>query len=246
MGERTQQKMATHLKTRVELVLWDARSDEHIRRMHALRVACGWRADEVGEWKYRQLKGTKFMWWVVLVSDAYTDGLSDSHLVRYPDERTPLEDTANAEIMEHRPLAAKEFVPVGHISLEKKPEMDTELKLPANGMFWVTSLYISWALQEGGIGRLAMRQLENLAAEKFFEAGVMALDTPPKEFQLSPEFIKTSYTDGGWGVPKVRCHVKYLWSVNYFNSLSTFHEYLGIAEHSGVVRTTRVCRIPPR
>ncbi|KAK1969869.1 hypothetical protein LY78DRAFT_314734 [Colletotrichum sublineola] len=187
MSERTHLKMATPVAARVELIPWDARSDEHVRRMHAQRVACGWRADEVGEWKDRQLNGTKFM----------------CHLVRYPDESTPLKDTANLERMTHRPPAAQEFMPVGHISLERKPETDAELGLPANGVFWITSLYVSWALQEGGLGRVVMRQLEALAAGDSFQARVLALDTPTKEFQLSPEFIKTSYTDRGWGVPKV-------------------------------------------
>ncbi|GKT45521.1 uncharacterized protein ColSpa_05702 [Colletotrichum spaethianum] len=84
-----------------------------------------------------------------------------------------------------------------------KPGMDMRLELPADVVFWVTSLYISWAIQEGGLGRSAMQKLENLAIELPFEARVLTLDTPTKEFQLSPEFIKMSYSDSGWEVPKV-------------------------------------------
>ncbi|GJC77902.1 hypothetical protein ColLi_00740 [Colletotrichum liriopes] len=195
--------MATGFTNRVKLIPWDARSDGHVRRMYDQRVACGWRADEVREWKDRQLKGTKFMWWIALVRDEYSDELLGNHLVRYPDEKTPLKDTVDAVRTTRRLPTLQDFVPVGHISLETKPEVDSVLKLPENGVFWVTSLYISWAIQEGGVGRSAMRHLENLAVGNSFQARILALDTPSKEFQLSPEFIKTSYTDRGWKVPKV-------------------------------------------
>lgn len=51
--------------SKVYLVPWDAADPAHFERMQAQRVACGWRADEVGEWADKQAAGTKVMYWVV-------------------------------------------------------------------------------------------------------------------------------------------------------------------------------------
>lgn len=50
---------------KVELIPWDPTSEAHYERMYDQRIACGWRANEVPDWKDSQLKGGKAMYWVV-------------------------------------------------------------------------------------------------------------------------------------------------------------------------------------
>lgn len=50
---------------KVELIPWDHTSEAHYERMYDQRIACGWRANEVPDWKDSQLKGNKAMYWVV-------------------------------------------------------------------------------------------------------------------------------------------------------------------------------------
>ena len=52
---------------KIELVPWDASSEEHVKRMFDQRVACGWKEDEVEEWRGRQTNGTRFMYWIVSI-----------------------------------------------------------------------------------------------------------------------------------------------------------------------------------
>lgn len=60
--------MATTIQNkmdRVELIPWDPTSEAQFQRMYDQRVACGWREDEVGEWKDKMLNGQKFLYWIV-------------------------------------------------------------------------------------------------------------------------------------------------------------------------------------
>lgn len=50
---------------KVDLIPWDPTDEAQFQRMYEQRVACGWRIDEVPEWKEKQLQGTKFLYWVV-------------------------------------------------------------------------------------------------------------------------------------------------------------------------------------
>lgn len=52
---------------KVQLIPWDPKDEEHYQRMYDQRVACGWRTDEVAEWKQKQLRGTKVHYWIVRV-----------------------------------------------------------------------------------------------------------------------------------------------------------------------------------
>ena len=49
----------------VHLVPWDPEDEQHYQRMYDQRVGCGWRKDEVDEWKQKQLRGTKVHYWIV-------------------------------------------------------------------------------------------------------------------------------------------------------------------------------------
>ncbi|MBE3044320.1 hypothetical protein IMZ48_17490 [Candidatus Bathyarchaeota archaeon] len=50
---------------KVELIPWDPTSEQQYERMFDQRVACGWREEEVPEWKEAQLNGTKALYWIV-------------------------------------------------------------------------------------------------------------------------------------------------------------------------------------
>lgn len=50
---------------KVDLIPWDPTNEKQYQRMHDQRVACGWRIEEVPQWKEKQLKGIKFLYWIV-------------------------------------------------------------------------------------------------------------------------------------------------------------------------------------
>lgn len=53
-------------KTKVTLIPWDAKSEIHRRWLHEQRVLCNWDWEKVeGEWKEKQIKGEKCMYWIV-------------------------------------------------------------------------------------------------------------------------------------------------------------------------------------
>lgn len=52
-------------RPKVDLVPWDPNDQRQFQRMVAQRIACGWRAEEVPEWKLKVLKGVKLLYWVV-------------------------------------------------------------------------------------------------------------------------------------------------------------------------------------
>jgi hypothetical protein len=51
----------------VVLIPWHPVDEAHYQRMVDQRVACGWREEEVPEWKRKQLDGVKFVYWIVSV-----------------------------------------------------------------------------------------------------------------------------------------------------------------------------------
>lgn len=57
--------MADPKYNKVRLVPWDPTDEKQFQRMYDQRVACGWREDEVAEWKEKMLRGTKFLYWIV-------------------------------------------------------------------------------------------------------------------------------------------------------------------------------------
>ena len=49
----------------VELIPWDAQSESHVERLRQQRLACGWRAESVDEWRQKQLEKKKALHWIV-------------------------------------------------------------------------------------------------------------------------------------------------------------------------------------
>ena len=50
---------------KIKLIPWDAESPEHLDRLVLQRIACGWQAECVPEWKKEQQDGNKMFHWVV-------------------------------------------------------------------------------------------------------------------------------------------------------------------------------------
>lgn len=58
------------LEKTIELIAWDANSQQHIERLQSQREQCGWSRDKVaGLWRDGQLKGTKVLYWIVRIRD---------------------------------------------------------------------------------------------------------------------------------------------------------------------------------
>lgn len=50
---------------KVELIPWDPTSPEHVARLFAQRVACGWKSDNLEVWKLQQREGRVALHWIV-------------------------------------------------------------------------------------------------------------------------------------------------------------------------------------
>ncbi|KAI8713596.1 hypothetical protein NCS52_01304400 [Fusarium sp. LHS14.1] len=188
--------MAVHAKT--TLIPWDPSNEAHFKRMYDQRVACGWRYEEVEEWRNKMLKSQKFLYWIVLADDLEgREELLATHTGRYPDEAEELSDTANTVFSTSREPTNRRFLPIGHIALELLPQQNERFQLPSSTI-WIMSLYISWALQSAGLGRSAMAETERLARLPPFNRDIVGLDTVQKHFQLGDNnFNKTHYSSSG-------------------------------------------------
>lgn len=114
------------------------------------------------------------------------------HLAAYPKESEPLHDAATG----------RSFIPVGHTALEHvTPEEFASMALPPSTL-WVRSLYISWVLQRGGIGRSAMAVTERTAAAAPLFATAAALDTVKGEWQLGDAMMRMVYDYAGMRRPE--------------------------------------------
>ncbi|KAI1377686.1 hypothetical protein F4677DRAFT_45040 [Hypoxylon crocopeplum] len=190
--------MASKHGWKVELVPWDHLSQEHTQRMYDQRVACGWRVEEVPSWVESAKKGRKMFYWV-LFSDALPDRekLMKQHVGKYPNESTPLRDTAREIRLVPREPTNIEFIPIGHVAVDiHKPEEDAILGLPATGTVWIHQLYVSRALHGGGFGAGSMSKIESVATQSPMNAKVVALDTVAKEMQTVPEKRDLLYGEG--------------------------------------------------
>jgi GNAT superfamily N-acetyltransferase len=74
------------------------------------------------------------------------------------------------------PNLEKNFIPVGHISLNTKYEDPGEPN-PGEGVYWIATFYISAALQGTGLGRAAMDAVESMATSEPLCAQALALST---------------------------------------------------------------------
>ncbi|KAK5998660.1 hypothetical protein PT974_01042 [Cladobotryum mycophilum] len=202
MGSQGESEISKRLDM-VELVPWDPRNEEHYQRLYEQRVACTWDAELVEEWKTKVLEGRKFLYWIKLRDDLpQRETVLAPHLDKCPKERDPLVDTATAIANTPRTPTNMSFLPIGHVALELYPQRNTNFSLDPSTI-WVKSLYISWALQTGGVGHAAMAQIERLAASPPLNAAALALDTVTKEFQLHEENLKVWFEVTGIKRPDV-------------------------------------------
>ncbi|KAI1433906.1 hypothetical protein GGR50DRAFT_456795 [Xylaria sp. CBS 124048] len=166
------------------LIPWDADSEEHVERMRIQRIACGWNVAQVGGWRDAQMAGQLGLHWIVLNPEhPETPSRLEKHITAFPEQAAVLADSSRMIL--GRPYTPDSslmpcFHPVGHVSLTitpPKPELQTDI---AKGIISLTSLYISEALQNHGLGGAAMRQCEKMAAE--FGARTITLETIANEY----------------------------------------------------------------
>ncbi|TDZ38541.1 hypothetical protein C8035_v004788 [Colletotrichum spinosum] len=179
-------------RTRVQLVPFDADSPNHAARMVHQRTECGWHADAVPAWQEAQRTGQKCIFWIAIYP-LDPDGKSRlaEHISHFPKEREPLNDTASSVRATARTPTRTPFHPVGHISLDAANPATKRLNLPvpSDNLYWIKSLYVSYALQSAGIGRAAMDEVEAMATSPPLDAKVLMLDTVAREDQHRKQFV---------------------------------------------------------
>ncbi|KAK7923446.1 hypothetical protein PG985_007517 [Apiospora marii] len=190
------------------LVPWDPDSPDHVERMRLQRVACGWKQDGAEGWRPLQRESKIGLHWIVLSpTHPETPTRLAAHKAQFPSEASPLRDTSRTIL--GRPhtvypdIAATDdgenennafFVPVGHISLDgwhHDPSLQTSA---ADGIFSLTTFYVSGAMQGVGIGGAAVAECERTPdkesyspswttrmAVEDFGAKTMTLDTISNE-----------------------------------------------------------------
>ena len=122
-------------------------------------------------------------------------------------EHTPLVDTAVSIRRTAREPTQESFQPIGHVALDMRPKENERLGLSpeteGGNIYWIATLYISWALQKGGLGGAAMRELEWLAAREPLKGVTAILDVVPMAFQTRDDVVEKVYLSQGNPVPAV-------------------------------------------
>jgi hypothetical protein len=103
----------------------------------------------------------------------------EKHLTAYPAESGLLLDLATSLGGKSRtpPALPKTFIPVGHIALDTEYESEKFRGDDREGLYWISTFYISYALQNCGLGRAAMDVAENTATAELLCAKTLALST---------------------------------------------------------------------
>jgi hypothetical protein len=106
-----------------------------------------------------------------------------SHTSKYPEEATPMPDSALSYGGKPRsiPEPQKSFIPIGHICLGSVSltSVNPDYLSPdfaETGWFWISNFYVSRALQGSGLGRAAMDAVEGMAISEPLNARVLALN----------------------------------------------------------------------
>ena len=103
------------------------------------------------------------------------------HISQWPKENFPISDSAASLRGESRtPRLEFHFIPIGHISLDSE-NADPSLANASQGIYCITTFYISRPLQSIGLGRSAMDAVEKMAVEEPLQAKILALDTVARE-----------------------------------------------------------------
>ncbi|KAK2773101.1 hypothetical protein CKAH01_13645 [Colletotrichum kahawae] len=181
-------------KSKVQLVPFDPDSPDHATRMVDQRTECGWHFDKVPDWQEDQRSGKKCIYWIVsfMFAPRPSSVVLDRNTYRVRQEKTPLKDTATSLRATPRTPTGITFHPVGHISLDvdNPAAKRLQLPIPSENLYWIKSLYVSYALQSAGIGRAAMDEVEGMATSEPLCAKVLMLDTVAKEDQHREELFQ--------------------------------------------------------
>ncbi|KAK0099599.1 hypothetical protein ONS95_013504 [Cadophora gregata] len=174
----------------VILIPWDPDSPAHIDRMYEQRVACGWKSEQVESWRELQRSGKFTLQWVVLSpTDPALPSKTTKHTTAYPKQSTPLLDTATSLGGKPRPedeITGREFMPVGHISLNTEYEEEGFVD-PEEGLLFIATFWISPPLQSHGLGRASMNAIEHIATAPPLNARILALSTWSNSYSSDPE-----------------------------------------------------------
>ena len=109
------------------------------------------------------------------------------HTDAFPKESAQLVDSASSLGGKPRTSnAANGLIPVGHISLNKEYET-AGFAEPAEGLYWISTFYISSVLQSLGLGRAAMNAVESMAIAEPLCAKTLALSTVASEYESKEE-----------------------------------------------------------
>ena len=129
-----------------------------------------------------------------------TEQYLSRHIAQSPKEVYPIADTATLlQAMSRTPRVDFHFIPVGHISLDSE-NADPSLADASQGVYCITTFYVSNSLQSIGLGRSAMDAVEKMAVDEPLQARVLALDTVAREELNDPE----RWIAYGKSIPPVR------------------------------------------
>jgi hypothetical protein len=114
-------------------------------------------------------------------TDAEREEKLKKHLAAFPNEGAALVDSATSLGGKPRtPDAGRKFIPVGHISLNNEYEKPGFTD-PVPGLYFISTFYISAALQGTGLGRAAMDAVESMANSEPLCAKTLALSSVSRE-----------------------------------------------------------------
>jgi hypothetical protein len=102
------------------------------------------------------------------------------HISKYPEEASLLYDSATSFAGKSRQPLSTSFIQVGHVSLNSQNEHEGQAD-PTQGIYCITALYISRAIQSSGLGSATMDELENVATREPLYAKTLSLDTVSEE-----------------------------------------------------------------
>ncbi|KFY08671.1 hypothetical protein V492_06028 [Pseudogymnoascus sp. VKM F-4246] len=177
-------------RAKVDLIAWDPESPAHAERMVQHRIACGWKQDYIEGWRVLQREGKMGLHWVVLSEeDPEKETKLAQHLEKYPGDATPILDTATALGCKPRSPSSRSFIPIGHISLDSESPNPGQADA-SQGLYCITTLYISRAIHGGGLGRAALDATEKMAVNEPLCAKILSLDTLANSSWNRPETWK--------------------------------------------------------
>ncbi|KAJ5681661.1 uncharacterized protein N7477_001601 [Penicillium maclennaniae] len=223
-------------ETKLALIPWDAKSETHRRWLYKQRVLCNWDWEKVeGEWKEKQIKGEKCMYWIVRQSHD-----SEGKDPQSDEGEEVLLDTADSVNGVTREPSQEVFVPIGHISLDSKNK-DAEmvgLDIPSENVFWIKSFFILQSMQGQGTGRAAMDAVEKMASREPLCAQSLMLDTVTSKDQMREDFAMSTYG----AIPKVvTCtHESHFESVGQLTY--GYRSQIKIGMAAGATYRSRLCR----